>query len=678
MKRVLHPAVEELLCHLDGETSTAEHARLEAHLQQCWKCRARAAELERQIHGVTKALQESAWPSADHQEIAHRRLHALLAREQASTGSPARPVKNISSQQRLKQLLPRIPSFLAIVRVPAISLAAIALLAAAYLALPGANSGSMLAQVPHSARTAHSLRFAAWDATQSARIPVSLPARGEMRVQLSRRFQPQPDRRRLEMRQNVAAQHIEPHATTVEWIADPSTGRFAIRWEERRGYIRFAAWQPRAVPVLRYWYRHQQWTSSEHSTQDTAFATVVPVLSEIGLEEEIFRWAAAFTSHHRSPMHRLAALAAQPGSRLRSLQDAQHLLTCVSVIQDGQQTEDCVRADGRTGDLLSETIAVTSSRHALRVEIPWNTVREAPEALAEFASFFPPGLESIDRDYASLRPARPHVLPPAQAAVDTTLLAALVAAEEVLEWLSVNTGPGVVLDLSLTNSAVRVSGGVASREQLALVRERFEQALPTALLQFDVLAADEVPLPPDFAQAASTAQSPSAPAAIALVERAFPQWTAKDLREYCNRTVRISGQLTAASVAMRQLAQRYPADAERLLTPEERRRLQNIRLARAARLKANAEVLRQHLAAIVPLESLAPAAAEPTPPSWQESALTDAAAARVLHERVLALFAIPNGDEPRPAASVEDLMAKLARLLHEADVSAGIASARNP
>jgi hypothetical protein len=136
--------------------------------------------------------------------------------------------------------------------------------------------------------------------------------------------------------------------------------------------------------------------------------------------------------------------------------------------------------------------------------------------------------------------------------------------------------------------------------------------------------------------------------------------------------------LTAASVAIRQLAQRYPADAERLLTPAERQRLQNIRLARAARLKANAEVLRQHLAAIVPLESLAPATAQPPVPSWQESAIADAVEARALHERVLRLFSIPNDNAPRPAASIEEVMATLARLLHEEAVPAGVVSARNP
>jgi hypothetical protein len=136
--------------------------------------------------------------------------------------------------------------------------------------------------------------------------------------------------------------------------------------------------------------------------------------------------------------------------------------------------------------------------------------------------------------------------------------------------------------------------------------------------------------------------------------------------------------LTAASVAIRQLAQRYPADAERLLTPAERQRLQNIRLARAARLKANAEVLRQHLAAVVPLESLAPATAQPPAPSWQESAIADAAEARALHERVLALFAIPNHNNPYPAATVEEVMAKLALLLRDPAATTGVASARLP
>src|SRR5262245_41063396 len=44
-----HPAREQLLLALDGELSESESGPLKSHLEACWKCRARVAELEAAI-----------------------------------------------------------------------------------------------------------------------------------------------------------------------------------------------------------------------------------------------------------------------------------------------------------------------------------------------------------------------------------------------------------------------------------------------------------------------------------------------------------------------------------------------------------------------------------------------------------------------------------------------------
>lgn len=679
MKPLSHPTLEELLGHLDGECSASEKLRLEAHLQQCWKCRSQSAELAQQIHRVTKALQQSAWPSPDHQDLAHRRLRSVLAREQArnhAAGSDSNePIHRLHPARRLRAFLRQAQSLVAWPRLATAGLVAILLLLVGYGRLVPFRVTLPPPAVPLAAQTTHTLRFTAWDATQARKHAGRWPARGEMSLRLSRRQ----SQRLAADRSTLASAAATATPLSVQWISDAATGRFAIRWEERRGRIRFAAWQPRALPSIAYWYRQHHWSLRQNPRLAFPGATVVPILSEIGLEEEIFRWVASFTSHHRSPMHRVAALAAQPGASLRTHQQGALMSTCVSLSHAGQSVEDCVRADARTGDLLSEVILLASSQHELRLEIPWSAVRESPEALTELASFFPPGLASMDQDFASLLRsprARPSWTTPA---LHPALLTALVAAEEAIEWLDNHAGPGVVLGLSLHADAVRVSGRVSTRDQLLLARSRMEQAVPSTLLDFDVLSGEDAPLPPPAEISPPIGDAASAPTALPFVDRAFPQWNAQDLREYCNRAVRISSQLMAEATALESLATRYPAELERQLSEPDRLRLRNIRRARAARSRANASVLRQHLAAIVPLEMLPSAEPEPYPvsASWQEDSRNTASQVRSLHEAVLALFAISPGNQPQSDRSLAGIMETLARLLAADPTDPGGVSARN-
>lgn len=57
-----HLADAELLSALDGETSPAAAARVEAHLKACWTCRARSQELDRAITGFVRSYRQEMDP----------------------------------------------------------------------------------------------------------------------------------------------------------------------------------------------------------------------------------------------------------------------------------------------------------------------------------------------------------------------------------------------------------------------------------------------------------------------------------------------------------------------------------------------------------------------------------------------------------------------------------------
>ena len=60
----MHISDQELMQALDGELSSRDAARVEAHFRECWTCRARREEMERAISDFVK-LPKAVVPSAD-------------------------------------------------------------------------------------------------------------------------------------------------------------------------------------------------------------------------------------------------------------------------------------------------------------------------------------------------------------------------------------------------------------------------------------------------------------------------------------------------------------------------------------------------------------------------------------------------------------------------------------
>jgi len=88
MEPAKHYSDEKLLAHLDGELPPGEHDAILTHLKVCWECRAKAAELERQIEALAASLAQQTFPGPECFLRAKDRLTRSLA-EQEYSGSIA-------------------------------------------------------------------------------------------------------------------------------------------------------------------------------------------------------------------------------------------------------------------------------------------------------------------------------------------------------------------------------------------------------------------------------------------------------------------------------------------------------------------------------------------------------------------------------------------------------------
>jgi len=82
-----HLTDEDLLLAADGELSKRRMVQIHAHLEACWACRARMAEIEETIHHVVRLTRESLDPELPRIDGARARLEAKLAEATRSSGA---------------------------------------------------------------------------------------------------------------------------------------------------------------------------------------------------------------------------------------------------------------------------------------------------------------------------------------------------------------------------------------------------------------------------------------------------------------------------------------------------------------------------------------------------------------------------------------------------------------
>jgi anti-sigma factor RsiW len=88
---LVHPSDEDLLSAADGELSERRSVQIRGHLEACWACRARMAEIENTIRDVVRLTHETLAPELPNVDRARARFRAQLTElKQTSRPNPFR------------------------------------------------------------------------------------------------------------------------------------------------------------------------------------------------------------------------------------------------------------------------------------------------------------------------------------------------------------------------------------------------------------------------------------------------------------------------------------------------------------------------------------------------------------------------------------------------------------
>jgi hypothetical protein len=195
-----HCSDELALAYLDGELSLPAEKAVRKHLNTCWECRGRLAELEEQAQAVARALAESTFPGAHRKLEAEQRFSAWEQRFERSRGVAPRLFLLPAASFRWW---------------PAISAAAILVIFTVLWQLPGFQRRRAVAALMAGQQVESEFQRSAIPIHQSLRVEIS-----EIR----------PARRRSGGR--------------IEIWSEPARGRFSSRWRDDDGSLQFALWRP--------------------------------------------------------------------------------------------------------------------------------------------------------------------------------------------------------------------------------------------------------------------------------------------------------------------------------------------------------------------------------------------------------------------------------------------------
>ena len=90
-----HCSDEQLLACMDGELEPTSERMVQDHLKNCWECRARAQDIERQVHLVTKTLMETSFLEMD--RAARAKAMFLAWRKHTPNPKPVRSRHGVPS-----------------------------------------------------------------------------------------------------------------------------------------------------------------------------------------------------------------------------------------------------------------------------------------------------------------------------------------------------------------------------------------------------------------------------------------------------------------------------------------------------------------------------------------------------------------------------------------------------
>ncbi len=657
MKLIKHPTSNVLVSYLDGECDGETSREVQRHLQQCWKCRSEAAAIERTINRVVGEVQKPSWPSDDHQHLARQRLMARLHQERQGSQDDG---------AFLQKAIPQ-PGFFTF-RVGASVSAALVLLTALVLGTgPFRNLviPDTLAEIPQSRRTALSLQFATWEQAESLRRTATGAWSSSHEIRVSILDQPASSRRWM-----------------LESLNHGKARDYHLRMRPSQGRVQYAAWQPGPDPRFVYVYQQQRWgrltqLSRGPASGLSAFAASTSGSDLSKFEGAVFQWVQAMVFHSHLPTRRFADLTALPGSTVSQSVWDDRPWVCVQYRQDRMAIDDCLEGNPVSGEVLREWIRIQSSEangegQTIHVQVDWAPALPVATSVLYETDFLPSGLRSLDLARARRRspqPSHPVVVDDTQQHV----LAAALDAEEAVLVLSAIEGPEFAVDLALASDAVIVQGRVATIEQYDTLRDAI---LPltahSPYLRYEVQVAENAPLPPLGDPARIRIGEDGDPLATAFLIANHPSLSKEELRDFCNRAIRLSGNVVSTARRMAAVQARYGPELLGKMAPSERRRLEDIR----------ARNLRHYWLALADLHQFfvqsgldSGKADTPAMPAGVESTSALYESARSLHAEMLKVFAVGDPGDASALKATETLASQVREMLRPAS-SAHSASQR--
>lgn len=640
-----HPSPDQLIAFLDGECARATRTEIERHLKQCWKCRSKAAAIERTINGLVAEVHSESWPSDGHQQLAGQRLAARIQQLQGQSDGALPYLERSAPRSRCSAFRTMAP-------------VAAALLVVAAIALGSVRFRSLLVveelkDIPLDAQTSLSLQFAHWEQTELLRRAQTGAWRGDHQVRIAARDEA-----------------TRSAALRLETLNHGRTGDYHLRLRPPQGAVRFATWQPGPDPRFAYLYQQRKWGRLVQLTRGTgdAFRSLsggAADSGDAGLDRAVFQWVQAMVFHSHLPTRRFARMAALPGTTVYQTMYEDRPWVCVEYHEEALRMVDCLDAGSPGGQVLREWLRVQVTEaggetRSLDVLLDWTPAQPVAASALYESDFLPPGLRTLDLARARRRAPLPASSEPGQSERQQ-LLAVALDAEEAILVLSAIEGPEFAVDLDLRSDAVVVHGRVASQEQFeALEASILPLTAHSPLVRFEVQVAETAPLPP-AGETMNTGSLPgAAPLAAAVLAANRPSLSKEELRDLCNRAIRLSGNVVVAARRVASMDQRYGAAIRAEMPPAERDRLAEIRGRQLRNYRLALADLHQFFlqsgldAAPLPLSART---GVPDPlPDLDESV-------RRLHAGMLRMFAVGQAASPTEAESMASLTAQVRALL---------------
>lgn len=622
-----HCSDELLLAALDGELSGQARQKVASHLGACWTCRARQAELESQVHRLTRAAAGSLYPGADWSPRAARRFRDAAAKLESGTAKAPRGV-----------------------RFPRWAGAAVATAAAV----------ALLFAVP------------AWQQMRSrtqARAGLEQLVRTEHEVKQGAVHQVV----RVELRQ--VKPDGEKRQRRLEVWSDPQSRRHAMHWSEG-GELKQAAWRSDG---------QDEGVTEGLSGGETPSGGLADVVgSQWTAEEaegEFLAWLAGRVWEPVMLSEDFRLFVAGSGTTLIAERRPGGVVRLTATRQAAQVvTEWAVEVDARTNRPRLQWIRWERPDAAMELRFVTEFEARVKPGVLRPAVFTSPFGPARPPQPPPLAP-QPDSMPPAvMARLPVDLTAAGIRAEYALrrlpeDWvaaLEVEFEPQAVVVRGVTATAAMrtgISQGLEAIEHVRLDVRSVEEA---------AIAATAVEVPPLAVESNKDRPYPlEEELAKRLEVPGDREATARRVAEFGRAAARLSSRVLAEAWALRRLAERYPEERVALVPRETRWLLDELRESRLRALNQARVELRDLVAPV--LSPLVRALrADPAPPAAApdrnpETELMNTASE--LDRAVRGLLAGAGIEETRPESAVLRLLSALEKLEPDAQRAA---SARNP